>query len=59
VETVSNVLLVASLLLLAASVVTLLAQIIKDGLKAVNRVPSVFFALYVITFTIWIALSNL
>ena len=55
-EIASNILLVASLLFLAASGFTLLAQIMKGGLRAVGRIPSVFFVLYVITFAVWILL---
>lgn len=55
-EIASNILLVASLLCLAASGVTLLVQILKGGLKAVSHTPLVFFVLYVITFTVWILL---
>lgn len=57
VEIASNILLVASLLCLAASVVTAFAQVIKDGLKGVKFMPSgAFFAMYAITFAFWLFL---
>lgn len=56
-EITSNILLVASLLCLAASGVTALAQVMKNGLKGLKFMPSgVFFALYAITFAVWLLL---
>lgn len=56
-ETVSMILLVTSLLLLAAAVLTALAQILKDGLKGLKPMPAgLLLALYVVTYAVWLVL---
>lgn len=56
-ELFSQILLVTSLLCLAAAVATALAQAIKDGIKGVKFIPAgPLLALYAITYALWLLL---
>lgn len=56
-ELLKMVMLVVSLLSLAASLITVISQALKSGLGGVRAMPGVlFFGLYALTFGLWVVL---
>ncbi len=56
-ELLKMVMLVVSLLSLAASFITVISQALKSGLGGVRAMPGVlFFGLYALTFGLWVVL---